>query len=193
MSSSKLTDLELWFAVKRSDQRAFSSLYDRYWSKIYTTSYSYLRDKELAANVVHDVFTSLWLRRDELMIQSFEAYVTRATKYIIFRNLSQLRKNLMEYEDDLERKLKDDTTNRGEERLVQDESMRIIRHYLSALPARCQEIFSMSRFDQLSNEEIAKQLGISKRTVENQLTYALKHLRTHLKELSVVCLFLFAS
>ncbi|MGK9124053.1 RNA polymerase sigma-70 factor [Olivibacter sp. SA151] len=193
MSSSKLTDLELWLAVKRSDQRAFSFLYDRYWSKIYTTSYRYLRDKELAANVVHDVFTSLWLRRDALMIQSFEAYVTRATKYIIFRNLSQLRKNLMEYEDDLERKLKDDTTNRGEERLVQDESMQLVQYYLSALPARCQEIFSMSRFDQLSNEEIAQQLGISKRTVENQLTYALKHLRMHLKELSIICLFLLVS
>jgi RNA polymerase sigma-70 factor (ECF subfamily) len=58
--------------------------------------------------------------------------------------------------------------------------------YLHQLPKRCQEIFKLSRFDNLSNDEIAAKLGISKRSVENQITLALKHLRGCLKYVSAI-------
>jgi len=61
-----------------------------------------------------------------------------------------------------------------------------LQQLLQQLPQRCREIFNMSRFQYLSNDEIARQLGISKRTVENQLTTALAHLRTNLKDISGV-------
>jgi RNA polymerase sigma-70 factor (ECF subfamily) len=57
---------------------------------------------------------------------------------------------------------------------------------LRQLPQRCREIFLMSRKDQLNNDEIASRLSISKRTVENQLTTALKHLRVELKRIIMI-------
>jgi RNA polymerase sigma-70 factor (ECF subfamily) len=54
------------------------------------------------------------------------------------------------------------------------------------LPKRCREIFKLSRMDNLTNDEIAQQLGISKRTVENQITHALKFLRSLLKNTAII-------
>jgi RNA polymerase sigma-70 factor (ECF subfamily) len=79
--------------------------------------------------------------------------------------------------------------NQGEHRIKNQELLQELDRYLEKLPKRCQEIFYMSRMDNLSNQEIAGRLGISKRTVENQITKALKHLRSCLKQLStILCL-----
>ena len=67
---------------------------------------------------------------------------------------------------------------------------RSLTAYLGQLPARCREIFLLSRTQQLSNHEIADRLGISKRTVENQITAALQHLKLSLKHLMLLVLLL---
>jgi RNA polymerase sigma-70 factor (ECF subfamily) len=71
--------------------------------------------------------------------------------------------------------------NQSDHRIKNQEFLMELSEYLEKLPKRCQEIFYMSRIDNLSNQEIAGRLGISKRTVENQITMALKHLRTCFK------------
>jgi len=76
--------------------------------------------------------------------------------------------------------------NQGDHYIKDQELLRELNHYLEKLPKRCQEIFYMSRMDNQSNQEIASRLGISKRTVENQITKALKHLRSCFKQLSAI-------
>jgi RNA polymerase sigma factor (sigma-70 family) len=73
------------------------------------------------------------------------------------------------------------TTNKGEEKIVQEEFDERIMIRLNELPKRCREIYLLSRKENLSITEIAMKLNISKRTVENQLTAALKHLKQYLK------------
>jgi RNA polymerase sigma factor (sigma-70 family) len=72
--------------------------------------------------------------------------------------------------------------NLGDEHIRQQELDQQLHHYLDLLPNRCKEIFVLSRIEHLSNEEIANRLHISKRTVENQVTSALKQLRISLKD-----------
>ena len=76
--------------------------------------------------------------------------------------------------------------NQSDHRIKNQELLLELSHYLEKLPKRCQEIFYLSRMDNLSNQEIAGRLGISKRTVENQITTALKHLRSCFRQASII-------
>jgi RNA polymerase sigma-70 factor (ECF subfamily) len=75
-------------------------------------------------------------------------------------------------------------SNTGEVRLQDFELRNELDKYLNQLPERCHEIFNLSRIEHLSNQDIADRLGISKKTVENQLTIALKHLRLAFKNIA---------
>lgn len=80
--------------------------------------------------------------------------------------------------------------NSGEEKFDYEELEANINSFLEELPNRAREIFILSRKEHLSNDEIANRLSISKRTVENQITNALKHLRISLKHISIVLMFI---
>jgi len=184
----KATDLDLWEAIKMDNEQAFASLFNRYWSKLYSTAYSYTRDKEVCADIVHDIFLSLWTKRAELEIQSFTAYLTSATRYKVYKHLSASKSSIIDYKEEPEVFETASLVNDAENKLNRQDFETEIDNYLVDLPRRCREIFIMSRRLHLSNDEIAEKLGISKRTVENQITHALKHLRVSLKDLSVMLL-----
>jgi RNA polymerase sigma-70 factor (ECF subfamily) len=79
--------------------------------------------------------------------------------------------------------------NDGELNIRYQELEKSVDRELEELPRRCKEIFTLSRREQLSNDEIASRLDISKRTVENQLTYALRHLRLSMRHFLVLILY----
>lgn len=170
------TDQELWEAIKKSDEQAFSQLFGRYASTIYSHACSYVKDTEACEQIVHDIFMTLWTNREKLQVRSFKAYLTSATRYRVYKYITARKVIPIEYKDmDACEKLS--TLNSGYNNIVCDELEVQINSSLRNMPKRCQEIFRMSRTQLLSNHEIASKLGISKRTVENQITYALKKLR----------------
>lgn len=171
------TDQELWEAIKRSDEQAFSKLFHRYASKIYRHAYSYVRDTEVCEQTVHDIFMTLWVNREKLQVQSFKAYLTSAARYRVYKYITARKVIPIDYKEDLEACENFSILNSGYNNIVCGELEVQIDSSLGSLPKRCQEIFRMSRTQLLSNHEIASKLGISKRTVENQITYALKRLR----------------
>ena len=181
-----VTDQELWEAIKKNDEQAFAKLFYRYSTKIYSKAYSYLRDQEVCEQIVHDIFMGLWTGRHTLQITSFSAYLTSASRYAIYKHKYSAKVVPIEYKEDLEDSmfLNRSSQNEGYSKMACQELELEVDSHLATLPKRCQEIFIMSRRQQLSNEEIANELGISKRTVENQITSALKHLRFSLKDIS---------
>ena len=181
-----VTDHELWDSIKNNDEQAFAKLFYRYSTKIYSKAYSYLRDKETCEQIVQDIFMSLWNSRHTLEIQSFSAYLTSASRYSIYKHKYGSRMAIVEYQENLcdTMYLHRSSENEGYSKLAFQDLEMEVDSQLSSLPKRCQEIYIMSRRQQLSNDEIADELGISKRTVENQLTSALKHLRFSLKDIS---------
>ena len=186
MISAMVTDHELWEAIKNNDEQAFAKLFYRYSTKIYSKAYSIIRDKEACEQIVHDLFLGLWNSRNVLQIDSFSAYLTSAARYQIYKHKYSSKVIPIEYKEVPEEMvyLNHNSHNEGYNRLVEQELELEVDSCLSALPKRCQEIYIMSRRQQLSNDEIADELGISKRTVENQITNALKHLRFSFKDIS---------
>lgn len=181
-----VTDHELWEAIKNDNEKAFAKLFYRHSTKIYSKAFSYLRDKEICEQIVHDIFMSLWAGRHTLQIQSFIAYITSASRYQIYKHRYSAKIIPIEYKEDLvdTKYLNYSSQNEGYSKIANRELELEVDAYLSKLPKRCQEIYIMSRRQQLSNDEIADELGISKRTVENQITNATKHLRFSLKDIS---------
>jgi RNA polymerase sigma-70 factor (family 1) len=178
MNSNLITDEQLWEAIALSDdKRAFSALYDRYWKKIYKSANYYLHDSTISKQVLSDLFVSLWEKRKNLQIENFNNYSYVAIRYHVFSYLRSIKISPIEFIDSYDDVIDIVVSNRAEDKFKHDDFEHLLSNHLNILPKRCREIFWMSRIDQLNNDEIALKLGISKRTVENQITHALKHLR----------------
>jgi RNA polymerase sigma-70 factor (family 1) len=165
-------------------------LFKRYWLLLYRTALHYTEDRQLAEEIVHDLFVTLWNTRSRLQIDHVRNYLKAATRYEILRQLKKQKSSKIRYIDNLPETRLVASYNEGDRHLRDQELEKGLLEYLKQLPDRCREIFLLSRKDHLSNAEIAVQLGISKRSVENQITYALKFLRSNLKNIPVLlCIF----
>lgn len=180
-----LSDENLLVLMKGGDSDAFNKLFDRYWERLYAVVFSVYSDREVCSEIVHDIFLNLWLKREKLQINNFKAYILASARYHVYRYVKNLKKQSLEYREDLGfSELSVD--NEGELNLRYLELEKNVDRELGGLPGRCREIYTLSRREQLSNDEIASRLDISKRTVENQLTYALRHLRFSMRHFLLV-------
>ncbi len=177
MSECQQSDEVLWIAIQNSDDKAFNTLFNRYWKKLYSTVLHYINNKEIAEQVVQDVFVVLWKRREHLAIENFASYIHATARYHVFKELRAKKKTLIEYTDSYQGYDEVCTKNMGELRLGYRDFQNQVSSYLAPLPKRCREIFWLSRVENLTNDEIAERFCISKRSVENQLTIALRHMR----------------
>jgi RNA polymerase sigma-70 factor (family 1) len=182
-----LSDNELWQAIKLDDKKAFDILFERYWSAMYTSAYNYLRDSELSAEIVHDVFLNIWQKRKEFQIISLKNYLTSSTRYQVYKCLKERKASSIVYVENYNDEICVQQENEGEGKLNAIYLENSIQDYLLQLPKRCREIFLLSRMQHMTNDEIAAHFSISRRTVENQITAALKFLRSHLKEIAILC------
>src|SRR5690606_17751453 len=115
-----------------------------------------------------------------------------SARYHVYKHLRSIKARPVLYTDNWEVIRNNfNTNNSGEENIYKQELDLSIESYLSQLPKRCKEIFILNRKEHLSNDEIASRLKISKRTVENQITHALKHLRLSLKEVMIIVFLMF--
>lgn len=186
-------DSALWEDVRNDNEQSFNVLFKRYWSRLYKIAFYDLRNEEDSLEIVHDIFISLWIRRHELEIELFSNYLLMAVRYQIYSRLKPQKLSIV-YKADLEDLQNLDhlsELNYGEAQMNSYELQRKLNFHIHQLPKRCQEIFTLSRVNHLSNHEIAKRLGISKKTVENQLTAALKHLRSVFKHIASIVIFLY--
>lgn len=180
-----MEDNALILLLKQSNKDAFTTLYKKYWRQVYNFSKLYLTSKEAVEEVVQEVFIKIWESRD--FIRENDNF--KGLLFIITRNLifNHHRKNVNEdfykmtvltameasynIEDEIE------TKNLGE----------YIDMLISELPPRRQEIFNLSRKENKTYKEIAILLNISEKTVENQISEALKFLR---RNITLLCFFI---
>ena len=191
MSKQNHSDSELWKLIVDNDSKAFAVLYERYWYKIYLIALRFLKNKELSEEIVLDIFFDIWNRRNVLNIHNMNAFLSVSAKYQVYTHSKAAKISPIQIVEDYEGIIPQTNKNMAEEKfLFTDFEFRLEVH-LKNLPSRCQEIFKMSRIEQLSNTEIAQKFGISKRTVENQITIATKYLRRNFKDIAITSLLYF--
>lgn len=182
---SSADDLALIRQIKAGNKMAFNTLFDRYWQDLYAFAFSLYKQKDLVDDCLQEVFAAIWERRDSQEIKNPKAYLFQAVR---FQVASQIRKiKLDESTDAIINSL--NYADKIQHQIDLKELQHQIDGVVEGLPRRCAEIFRMSRFDHLSNKEIAAQLSISIRSVENQITTALQKIRVRLHKDSLILLF----
>jgi RNA polymerase sigma-70 factor (ECF subfamily) len=171
------------------DEGAFNTLYERYWAKLFAIAYNRLQSREAAEDVVHDVFASFWANRSSSDIQSVENYLAVAVKYAV---LLRLRRQRRERDYSLSG-LSYARAEFPESRIDDRQLLVLIQREVEKLPERCRLVFKCSREQGMPVREIARTLQLSPKTVENQLTRALRHLRLALRSLLHSGLWILAS
>ncbi|WKN42621.1 RNA polymerase sigma-70 factor [Tunicatimonas pelagia] len=187
MISKDTCDEDLLCLFQQGSEAAFEVLYNRYWERMLTIAYYRIGCVETAKGLVQDVFANLWQRREQLAIKTtFVIYLSSAMRYAV---LDHIRSQVVQekYVAAIKKAAQqvDDTTL---ESIEYRELTQVLNQEIGKLPAKCQTVFRLSRVDHHSNQEIAKQLNISPKTVENHLTKALKILRISLQEFMVFLL-----
>ena len=174
------TDEELLDRLRcDGDRKAFEALYGRYASPIFDYIYARVHDRYTAQEIVQELFVSVWQKRRELSVQTCRTYLFSSAKNLI---ISHHRKEIAREarQEAWEAARLHEEENTDQETLVQDLRIRY-QEGLRLLPEKCQLVFTLSR-DGLSNREVADQLNISEKTVEQHITKALRFLKVYLRE-----------
>ena len=177
-------------ALKNDDVKAFDQLFAEYGKRLYHFAYGYLKSKEEAEGVVQEVFLRIWRNRKQLNPDlSFKAYLFKIAYHHI---LEIFEKN--NRQQAYRHELIDETiqfTDETNERLNYQMLLEKVESLIEKLPPRQKEILLKRKKEGIPVKEIAKQLDISPKTVENHLTEALKNLKKGLGEEDISAMLFF--
>lgn len=163
--------------MANGSENAYYTLFERHWEQLYSNAVHILHNREIAKDVVQEVFLSFWENRGNQPIQNVVGYLNRAAK---FKALNEIRDDKANLYEDVEKasELPEGDHNPLDAEELQEQIAEVIQE----LPERCREVFVLSREEHLTNKEIADRLDLSQRTVETHISNALKHLRKKLPE-----------
>lgn len=188
MSAIPYTDRDLLRLIAENNFEAFDLLYKRYWAEMFKSAFVILKDSDACKDIVQDIFVWIWEHRNNLEINNPKSYLKVAVK---FKVANYIRSNNIRESFFKEATTKTDAIlfKNPECNVELKELNGIIQRAIISLPKNCKEIYQESREQYLSNREIAEKLGISIKTVENQMTIALSRIKSALETYIVLLLF----
>lgn len=168
-----------WELIKQGNEKAFEQMYRDHYRGLYALACRFLNNNGLAEEAVHDVLLRLWDQSAQIEINtSLKAYLFKSVSNHCLNLLS--KKQISKTDVTELQTLADES--QVDEWLYEEELCRKLLNLLDQLPEQNRIIFKMSRFDDKKHQEIADELGLSIKTVKNNITLTLQFLRTHLKE-----------
>ncbi len=181
----QLADEVLADLIHDRDEQAFAEVYNRYWGVLHRFSRRVLRDDDLAADAIQDIFTKLWDQAATFSISgSLQGYLYRSTRNQL---IQYIRKERSRTDYLREHPFDETATARADDALREKELAALIEREVERLPVKMREVFELSRKAYLSYKEIAERTDIAEGTVRKQIHYALKQLRARLGCLAAFC------
>ncbi|MFD2789280.1 ECF RNA polymerase sigma factor SigW [Arenibacter antarcticus] len=172
--------------MRKGDIKAYETLFRLYYDKLLHIAKGYLGNLEDAEGIVQNVFIKVWERKSEFgKIKSINNYLYTMTKNSCLDHIKHLKvkesfsktfyneKTAINYQF-----IKDEAAAT----ILEEELELRINLAIELLPEKCKKVFIKSRIEGMKHADIAKTLNISKRTVDNHISNALKHMKFHLKE-----------
>ncbi|EDM36918.1 putative RNA polymerase ECF-type sigma factor [Pedobacter sp. BAL39] len=178
-TGSHLSDQELTAQLRLGSRNAFNEIYFRHSEYLYRFAFNIIKDEDECTDAIQDVFIWLWSNKEKIQVTSLKGYLCAAVKYKLSRVIqsSKRRSEILAQRPEIEMTAANDPMEIRElEQAIDD--------FIETLPPKARKIFEMSRKEYLSNKEIAEKLGISTKTVENQMTITLKKLKENLGKMS---------
>jgi len=160
--------------ARYDDQQAYKELFVSFYNPLLQFALSFVKSKEQAEEIVSDVFISIWEKRKRVdSITNLKVYLYVATKNGALNFLTRQNRNVSNDLEDYAPELKSIYFD-PEQLLITAEMIQRIKQAINQLPPRCKMIFKLVKEDELKYKEVAEILNISLKTVEAQITIALR-------------------
>ena len=173
--------------LAQRDEAAFEQMFKTHFKRLHAYAFTILRDEIQAEEMVQQVFFKLWERNENLSLTgSISSYLYRAVhnESLNYIKHQKVRSN---HQLNVAYSMKNEVEHPAK-KIMAGELEKKIHTALNELPEQCRTIFQMSRFDELKYREIADKLGISVKTVENQMSKAFRLLRVKLVDFLIFIL-----
>lgn len=175
-NTSTSFDIHLFKRISYGDVNAFTEIYNRYFDLLFLHALKRLKDQEAAKDLIQDLFTALWNKRDSLAnLSNPSHYLYTATRHGVLNYISRqkIQSSYIQSLPDL-----DKTTSSQTDHLIRENQLAaMIEKEINQLPEKMRQIFLLSRQEGLTHKQISEQLGLSELTVKTQVKNALRILR----------------
>lgn len=163
------------------DEAAFKIIYNAYNAQVLTFADKYLKSRQLAEEVMQEVFLRLWNLKEKLNdIQDLENYILTITRNKAFDYLRKLKRDLRYIEPmGVNRDVAENIT---EESILLEDTRKVLKNGIEQLPAQQKLVYQLCHQEGLKYEEVAARLGISPQTVHRHMKLALKSLRNYISQ-----------
>ena len=176
--------MNLTVSHKSLNKSLFEELFKENFSQLCGFAQSYIYDLDSSKEIVQDVFINLWQKKESIdLSKSIKSYLYTSVKN---RCLNYIRDNKKFRSKVLDVDIADYDYSFDSDFLVENELQTKITDILNSLPKKCKQVFELSRYENLKNKEIAEKLDISVKTVEAQMTKALKIFKENLKDYLII-------
>jgi RNA polymerase sigma-70 factor (ECF subfamily) len=179
-------DKKILLLLKADDEKALRLIYELYFKRLVGFSVEFVKDREIAREISNDAIFRFWQKRQGLLENScIISYLLTIVRNLSLNYLRQLKQepSTISFSSDYDAELHlnyEVLADPSWDVLLVHELETITNDAINSLPARCKEVFLLSRNENLSNPEISEKLNISVKTVEGHITYALKFIREKL-------------
>lgn len=173
-----LDDKQLFSEISKGKKEAFDIMFKRYYEKLCRFAFLYMNDEDAAQDIVQKMFINLWNKRDKINIEtSLKSYMYTGVKNLSINELQKIK--LRELREKQYSEMNSATDNSHEFKTI--EFQKAYKHALATLPPKTYNTYVLCKEEGLTYDEIAEFLGVSPKTVENNMAIALKKLRELLK------------
>ena len=165
--------------LAQGSEYAFTQLFDHYRARIFSVAWRFLKSRELAEEIVQEVFLKVWVRREEMRrILNFEGYLFTMARNQIFDGIKFIAKETTakrEFAGSIE------PVNGTDHSLIEKQYEELLQEAVNQLPPQQKQIFRLAKIEGMSHQAIAEQLHISRLTVKTHVAKALQTIRHNLQ------------
>ena len=173
--------------IQEGSSEAFELLFDKYWDMAYSNAFKRLKNREDSKDIVQEIFVHIWQNRSSLHINNVPAYLHIAVRNRVFKQIARQEKShpFFQFPDQLVSE-----TVGADHKILSEEFLKSYEDLVKTLPPKRQEIFRLRYHEDLSTQDIANNLAITRKTVQNQIGKALETLKVTLAHpLSILMVF----
>ncbi|AUP81253.1 RNA polymerase sigma factor [Flavivirga eckloniae] len=170
-----MDDLLLIESIQNNDKQAFSVLFEKYYNALVAYITTFSSDRELSEDIIQQTFIIIWTKRHKLNINRSPKSYLYSVAYNTYIDHCRKMKSRNSFFDDLrEIALRDSIVEDSE---LLEKRLNKLKDIIESLPRGCKEILKLNKFNGLEYKDVAIKLGISRKTVETQMTIAFKKIR----------------
>lgn len=180
-------DEMLLIQIKGGCKDSFNTLYNKYWDIAYSNAFKRLKDPDQAKDIVQEIFIKIWF--NDSVISNFPAYLNSAIRNQVFRLIAEQKKT----SPFLDILYEIPSLKGADSDMASEEFYKLYNFFISNLPPKRQHIFKLHFNENLTTKAIAEQMGITRKTVQNQLGKAIEQLRITLLPVIILMIMFFTT